>query len=93
MNRYMYIIGTVCVLFVITTLFIKLLPFLIVAGIITYVVVKLKGKIQSKKTNEYINKNNFNSSKNTGSQEIYNSPDDYTNGEIIDVDYEDVDKN
>ncbi|MFR8041503.1 MAG: hypothetical protein ACLU7E_05335 [Clostridium butyricum] len=93
MNRYIYIIGTVCVLFVVATLFIKLLPFLIVAGIIIYAVVKLKGKIEGEKRDEDVNGNIYksNSSTNSNAQDVYTSSDDYTNGEIIDVDYEDVD--
>lgn len=90
MNRYIYIIGTVCVLFVVATLFIKLLPFLIVAGIIIYAVVKLKGKIEGEKRDEDVNRNIYNST-NSNAQDVYTSSDDYTNGEIIDVDYEDVD--
>lgn len=94
MNKYIYIIGTVCVLFVIGLLFIKLLPFLIIAGIVVYVVAMLKGKIENYKRKEEI-KNRQESYNNADNivQDMYNSPEDYTNGEIIDVeDYEDVDK-
>lgn len=94
MNKYIYIIGTICVLFVVGTLFIKLLPFLIVAGVILYLTTTLKGKIKSVNKNEKVN-NTYGSYNNTEDnvQNMYNSSDDYTNGEIIDVDdYEDVDK-
>ncbi|WP_294392338.1 hypothetical protein [uncultured Clostridium sp.] len=94
MNKYIYIIGTICVLFVVATLFIKMLPFLIVTGVILYLAVGLKGKIKSLKKNEKINNTygGYNNS-NDDVQDMYNSSDDYTNGEIIDVDdYEDVDK-
>lgn len=93
MNKYIYIIGTVCVLFVIATLFVKLLPFLIIAGIIIYAVTKLKGKIDTSKKKENIKSNSYDSSINNNVEDLYNSADNYTNGEIIDVDYEDVDKN
>lgn len=92
MNKYIYIIGTICVLFVVATLFIKLLPFLIIAGIIIYAVTKLKGKIVESKKEENIKSNFYDSSTNSNVEDLYNSADDYTNGEIIDVDYEDVDK-
>lgn len=92
MNRYIYIIGTICVLFLVVTLFVKLLPFLIIAGVIIYAIVKLKGKFKNgKRDNDIVNKNTYNSSTNSDVNNIYTSSDDYTNGEIIDVDYEDVD--
>lgn len=95
MNKYIYMIGTICVLFVIGTLFIKLLPFLVCAGVILYLIVSLKGKIKSNDKSEKMNKTygSYNTT-NDYVQDMYNSSDDYTNGEIIDVDdYEDVDKN
>lgn len=93
MNKYVYIIGTICVLFVIGALFIKLLPFLVIAGVVIYVITALKGKIAAKKEDDMEKGYGSYNSENNNVEDIYNSSDDYTNGEIIDVDdYEDVDK-
>ena len=93
MNRYVYIIGIICVLFVIGALFIKLLPFLVFAGIAIYAITALKGKVAAKKEDDMKKGYGSYNSGNNNVEDIYNSSDDYTNGEIIDVDYEDVDKN
>lgn len=91
MNKYIYIIGTVCILFVVATLFIKLLPFLLVAGILIYIITKLKERININSKENNINRNQYNST-NNNEYNIYNTSDDYTNGKIIDVeDYEEVD--
>ena len=90
MNKYIYIIGTVCILFVVATLFIKLLPFLLAAGILIYLITKLKERINRNKKNN-ITRNQYNTT-NNNEYNINNASDDYTNGKIIDVeDYEEVD--
>lgn len=89
-KRIIYIIISVVILVAVAKLFIKLLPWLIVIGGIVYVVSKIKSSIEQKK----LKNNTYNEStyKNNIDQNIYESdPEDYTNGEIIDVDYEDVD--
>ncbi|MGN0144782.1 MAG: hypothetical protein ACI398_07345 [Clostridium sp.] len=91
MNKYIYILGTVAILFVVGALFIKLLPILIAAGLIIYAVSALKGKIKSSTKEADIN-NRDNNNKDTYVEDLYNS-ENYTNGEVIDVDYyEEVDK-
>ena len=93
MNKYIYIIGTVFVLSVVATLFIKLLPFLIVAGIVIYGITALKGKSIAKKQGEMKKEYKSNNHRNNNVSDVYNSSDNYTDGEIIDVyDYEDVEK-
>ena len=91
MNKYIYLLGTVIILFVAATLFIKLLPILIAAGVIIYAVSAVKKKIKASKKDTNIN--NRNSSNNdTYVEDLHNSQ-NYTNGEVIDVDYyEDVEK-
>lgn len=91
MNKYIYLLGTVIILFVAATLFIKLLPILIAAGVIIYAVSAVKKKIKASKKDANIN--NRNSSNNdTYVEDLHNSQ-NYTNGEVIDVDYyEDVEK-
>lgn len=91
MNKYIYLLGTVIILFVVATLFIKLLPILIAAGVIIYAVSALKKKIKASKKDANINNRNSNNN-DTYVEDLYNS-ENYTNGEVIDVDYyEDVDK-
>lgn len=90
-KRLIYMIIGISIIIVIVKLFIKLLPwFILVAGIV-YVVSKFKNSIEEKKLKN--NKYEESSYKDNVYQNIYESnPDNYTNGEIIDVDYEDVDK-
>ena len=94
-KRYLYIIMIIGIVVVVGSIFIKLLPFLIIAGIISYIVITVKGKIKQRNSDN-INRNhqdsrNFDDSRSF--DDVYNSSsDDYTTGEIIDVDYEDVDK-
>ena len=92
-NKYIYIIGTVFVLFVVGTLFINLLPFLIVAGLVIYAITAFKGRRISKKDNEMRKEYRSSNDRNNNVSDVYNSSDNYTDGEIIDVyDYEDVEK-
>lgn len=90
-KKYIYIIGTICVLTLAGAIFIKILPWLILAGFIGYGIIKIKDAVNSRKEkdtiddsqfkNQYNNKNNFE-----------NGSESYTNGHVIDVDYEEIDK-
>lgn len=90
-KKYIYTIGTIFVVFFLISIFLRIIPWLLVIGVIGYIIMKavkfIKGKIKDKKLNNYKNNND--------NEYVYEaSIDDYTNGEIIDVDYEDVgDKN
>ncbi|HEX9027237.1 MAG TPA: hypothetical protein VF839_12335 [Clostridium sp.] len=87
-KKYIYIIGTICIVFLVGSIFIRILPWLILIGIITYIIMKIIGFIKVKKEQKNSNdiKNNYRN------QDINKeSADDYTNGEIIDVEYEDID--
>lgn len=91
MNTFKSILWTVVgiVIFIaIIKFFIFLLPFIIVIGIVGYIVFKGKKAFNNKKKeNESYNYYNENESSYKGS-----NIDDNNNGEIIDVDYEEVDK-
>lgn len=91
MNTFKSILWTVVgiVIFIaIIKFFIFLLPFIIAIGIVGYIVFKGKKAFNNKKReNESYNYYNENENSYKGS-----NIDDSNNGEIIDVDYEEVDK-
>lgn len=89
-KRLIYILIGVSIFIMVAKLFIRLLPWLIVAGGIVYVVSKIKSAVEEKK----LKGNAYKESgyKENRNQDVYKtSPEDYTTGEVIDVDYEDVD--
>lgn len=87
-KRYIYILGGLCIAFVVISIFLHVLPYLLVAGIIGYAITKVVQLIKSKSKKKLSNK--FENRK--VEEYDYNaSSNDYTNGEIIDVEYEDVD--
>lgn len=88
MKKYVYIMITVFVLFFAVKIFIKALPVLLAIGVTVYAVTKIVKFIKGKSEER-----NLNNSENSKADDYtYNaSSDDYTNGEIIDVEYEDVD--
>lgn len=89
-KRYVYIIGTICMVFFIGTIVLNILPWLLLAGFITYMVVKVVGFFKRKK--EEKNKYNSDMSNSYDNKDTYQmATDDYTSGEVIDVEYEDVD--
>ena len=90
-KKYIYIIGTICVLVLAGVVFIKILPWLILAGVIGYGVMKITRFIKSKKENHTISNSEFKNQYNN-EDTFENGSESYTNGDIIDVDYEEVDK-
>ena len=87
-KKYIYIIGTIFIVFLVGSIFIRILPWLILIGAMAYIIIKVMGFIKVKKEQKNSNdiKNNYRN------QDINKeSADDYTNGEIIDVEYEDID--
>lgn len=90
-KKYIYIIGTICVLVLAGLIFVKILPFLILAGIVGYGVVKITSFIKSKKENDTIGNSEVNHQYNN-EDTFENGSESYTSGDIIDVDYEEVDK-
>ena len=89
MNNLKSILWTIVgiVIFIaIVKFFIYLLPFIIVIGLVSYIIFNAK--------NAFRKKNNNNQTYNSYNQSIYeeSSIDDDSNGEIIDVDYKEVDK-
>lgn len=88
-NRIIYFIVTILIVFFIGTLFIKMLPFLLFLGGAAYIVIKVSGFIKSRKQQKNEEQSNFTNYE----ERSYNDPaDDYTNGEIIDVEYEDIEE-
>lgn len=89
-KRLIYIVIGVSIFIMVAKLFIRLLPWLIAVGGIVYVVSKIKSAMEEKK----LKGNTYEESgyKGNTNQDVYEtSPENYTNGEVIDVDYEDVD--
>lgn len=87
-KRYIYIIAGIVVMFFAVSVFLHILPWLLLAGVIGYVITKVVGFIKAKTEEKHSNKFD------NGKDDAYNynvQSDDYTNGEVIDVDYEDVD--
>ena len=91
MNNFKSILWTILgiVIFIaIIKFFIFMLPFVIAIGILSYIVFKWKSAVNRRKNHgesyNYYDKNS------TGFEE--GSIDDSTNGQVIDVDYKEVDK-
>ena len=88
LKRYIYIIGTVCLVFFAVVIFFKILPWILLIGLVVYIITKImrfiKGKREKKDSNKFTASTNNKDTNNI-------SNDDYTNGEVIDVEYEDVD--
>lgn len=86
-KRYIYIIGTVFVVFLVVSIFFRILPWLLLAELIVYIITKIVRFIKGK--SEEKNSSKFDKSKDN--EYNYSIPsDEYTNGEVIDVEYEDV---
>lgn len=90
-KKYIYIIGTICIVFLLGKVFINILPYLVLFGLVTYVVMKIMGFIKVKKEKKDSNKFDL-KNKDDNVDSYKDSTDDYVSGEVIDVDYEEVDK-
>ncbi len=82
-KRLLYTIIAACIFFVIIAFFIKILPYILIAGVGIYGFIKIKGYITQRKL-----KNKQKSEIESKNTDTYYSQDDYFNGEVIDVDYE-----
>lgn len=87
MKKLLYTIGTVFVVFICVNLFIKIVPWLILIGLVTYIGFKINKFIKTKKS-EFEKKKNAEYSNNQYSNTSYDS----YQGKIIDVEYEEVEK-
>ena len=87
-KKYVYIIGTIYIVFLLGSIFVRILPYLILLGLVTYGVMKIVGFAKGKKQQKDSNRVDFN---NKNHSDI-DSTDEYTSGEVIDVDYEEIDK-
>ena len=82
LKRYIYIIGAVFVMFFVVSIFFRILPWLLLVGLISYIITKIVKFIKEKSEKKDSSK----------SDTSYSIPsDEYINGEVIDVEYEDVD--
>lgn len=90
-KKYIYIIGTICIVFLVGKVFLNILPYLILFGLVTYVVTKIVGFIKVKKEKKDSNKFDL-KNRDDNVDNYKDSTDDYISGEVIDVDYEEVDK-
>ena len=90
-TRLIYIIVTTCIIFLVGVLFIRLLPWLILAGVILYIIFKIKSFIRYKKIEKQKNTMNTDTSNNYNNVNTYTPSDDDYTVEIIDVDYEETD--
>ena len=91
-KRYIYIFAGVMIFVMIAKLFIKLLPWFIVVAGMVYVVSKIKSASAKKELkNNY--ENQYRADENNRQTYYESNSENYTNGEVIDVDYEDVEKN
>ena len=58
-KKYIYIIGTICVVFFVESIFLHILPWLLLAGFIAYIITKIvkfiKGKSEEKDSNKFDN--------------------------------------
>ncbi|OOM06763.1 hypothetical protein [Clostridium saccharobutylicum] len=89
-KRYIYIAGTICVIFLAGALFLHLLPFLLMLGVIAYVGIRINRFIKKKKAEKSNSQSQYNHNyKDENNYET--SAEEYTTGEVIDVEYEDVD--
>lgn len=87
LKSILYFIGGACILALIVSLFLSLLPYILLVGVIAYLLIKIVSFIQKKKKEkEHINIHE-------NDQNItYQTDEDDFNGRVIDVEYEEVDK-
>lgn len=91
-KKYIYIIGTIFIVFLVGKVFLNILPYLVLFGLVTYVVMKIAGFIKVKREKKDSNKFDL-KNRDDNVDNYKDSMDDYISGEVIDVDYEEVDKN
>ena len=91
-KKYIYIIGTICIVFLLGSIFVRIFPYLILLGLVTYGVMKIVGFVKGKKQQKDSNKGDFNNKNHNDIDSYKDSTDEYTSGEVIDVDYEEIDK-
>lgn len=80
-KKYMYIGVIVFIVFFVLSIILKMLPWILLVGIIGYIVMKIVGFIKKKSKKNKVTNND---------QSYEQSTDDYINGEVIDVEFEDV---
>jgi len=91
-KKYIYMIGTICIIFLLGSIFVRILPYLILLGLVAYGVMKIVGFAKEKKQQKDSNRVDFNNKNHSDIDSYKDSTDEYTSGEVIDVDYEEIDK-
>lgn len=86
-KRYIYIIAGLCIGLFALSVFFKILPWLLLIGGIMYVITKIMKFVKEKKEEKLSSKLNDNK---INEYDHNASSNDYTTGEVIDVEYEDV---
>ena len=86
-KRYIYIIAGLCIGFFALSVFLHILPWLLLVGGIGYIITKIVKFIKGKNKERISDK--FEDSK-VDEYDYNTSSDDYSTGEVIDVEYEDV---
>lgn len=89
-KRFIYTIVTIFIVVLIANLFIKILPWLLILGVITYIGIKIRSFIKDNKLKHKSQDSSINNE--YSKQSDYKDSDDEYTGEVIDVDYEEVDK-
>lgn len=89
----LYIVGTFLIIWLVFGFVATILPWLIIAGVVIYIVVKIKGAILNKKANR---NDSYDTQYTETYSESYNSDAfeasrDDNNTSVIDVDYKEVD--
>ena len=90
LKKLLYTVITACCIFFAIYFFLNILPYLLIAGVAIYAVVKIKGFLYTKKNKNKTNNienNKYNNQYSSDSNEFYSEDNDFS-GEIIDVDYE-----
>lgn len=87
----LYFIGGTCIVMLLISLFLSVLPYILLIGVIAYFLIKLISFVKKKK--EKLNEDtNYNKNVYENKEDFtYDSNDDFV-GDIIDVDYEEIDK-
>lgn len=90
-KKYIYIIAIIFIVFLSGSIIVRILPYFLLFAIVAYGVMKIVGFVRGKK--EQKAQSNFDFNNRDNNVDSYKeSSEEYTNGEIIDVDYEEVDK-
>lgn len=96
MNRNLkfalYFIITILVIGVVAGLFIRLLPYLLAAILVMWIIFKIRGYFTKNKKSDYNREYEETYTYESGDNNTTSSDDDFDTSKAIDVDYEEIDK-